>query len=174
MKIIFMGGIHGVGKNYLLDTIADKIQLEVLTASEVLNWNKYSNSSKEKCVKSISDTQDKLINNLNSITTDDKIYLLIGHFCLLNEHKQIERIPLTTFMKLAPISLYVKIADPKKIYDRLQIRDNKLWSIKLIEEMQQEEIKYAKELSEYLSCPLHIIEDDQSDLVLNFLNEEIK
>lgn len=174
MKIVFMGGIHGVGKNYLLNNIVDKISLEVLTASEVLKWNEHSNFPKEKLVKSINDTQDRLIINLNSIVKDDKNYLLIGHFCLLNRHKQIERVPFTTFIKLAPKSLYVKIANPIKIFDRLQIRDNQLWSMELIEKMQLEEIQYAKELSKYLSCPLHIIDDDQYDLILNLLKEEIK
>ncbi|HTN19511.1 MAG TPA: ATP-binding protein [Pelobium sp.] len=169
-NIIFIGGIHGSGKGSICDVLKIKIDLIHLTASEVLNWKELS-SQEEKRVKNICETQDRLITNLNKIAKDDKTYLLDGHYCLLNKDGAPEKISIQTFKDINPIKLILVTAEPKIIKDRLENRDAKTYSIRLIEEFQNLEISFAKELSRILESPIHIINSEQFKIetLLNFL-----
>ena len=65
-NIIFIGGIHGVGKGTVCKEIASKTDLIHITASEILKWNEIS-SSDNKFVNNISSTQERLIINSRKI-----------------------------------------------------------------------------------------------------------
>ena len=79
-NIIFIGGIHGVGKGTICKEIVSKTDLIHITASEILKWNEI-NSSDNKLVQNISSTQERLIYGLKNLIENDKQYLLDGHFC---------------------------------------------------------------------------------------------
>ena len=96
-SIIFVGGIHGVGKSTLCKKACELIGIKYLSASSVLNWAKVNNNQKSKKVQDITQTQDLLINGLKKFITDEKVYLLDGHFCLLNKRSEICKIPVGTF-----------------------------------------------------------------------------
>lgn len=169
-NIIFIGGIHGSGKGRVCDILKGEIDLINLTASEVLNWKELS-SQEEKNVNDINHTQDRLIFNLEKIVEEDKIYLLDGHYCLLNKNGYPEKIPIQTFKDINPIKLILVTAESKIIEGRLKNRDYKSYSIGLIDEFQKLEINYANELSRILETPIHIINSEQFKIeaLLNFL-----
>lgn len=174
MGLIFLGGIHGSGKTYLLASKPQSLNLEILTASEILKWNDYSKQPNSKLVASIQNTQSRLVNNLSKITERNGKYLLNGHFCLLNKNKIIEKVPKETFDIISPKSLYLKVAEPSIISTRLQDRDKKLWSLKLIKDMQDMEISYARELSQFFNIELYIIQDNQEDYFWQLLQRDIE
>lgn len=162
-NIIFIGGIHGSGKGTICDTLKSKVELIHLTASEVLKWNELS-IQKEKLVTDINKTQDRLITNLNKIVEENKTYLLDGHYCLLNKDEVPEKISVQTFKDIYPKKLILVIANPKIIKKRLENRDAKTYEINLIEEFQNLEINFAKEISEVLQISLHIIDSEEFDI----------
>lgn len=173
-NIIFLAGIHGVGKNFMLDKIKFSKPIIHLSASEVLKWNKISENPSDKKVSSISSTQNLLIENLKKIVKNKQYYLLDGHLTLLNKAGKIERIPEDTFFKINPISIIVKTAEPKSIYERLKQRDNREWEINKIISMQNEEIKYAKEIALKLDIPFYQIGDNQEDFLISIINSELQ
>jgi adenylate kinase len=59
-KIIFVGGIHGVGKGTICKVLAQKFDFEHLSTSQVLKWNEISNL-KNKKVQNFAITQDRLL-----------------------------------------------------------------------------------------------------------------
>lgn len=63
-KIIFIGGIHGVGKGTISKRIIENLNLEYLSASRLLSWEKYSPDLKNKKVTNFSETQTRLIHAL--------------------------------------------------------------------------------------------------------------
>lgn len=65
-NIIFIGGIHGVGKGTVCKEIASKTDLVHITASQILKWDEIS-SSDNKLVNNISSTQERLIINSRKI-----------------------------------------------------------------------------------------------------------
>src|SRR4030067_3026737 len=114
-NISFIGGIHGVGKSTICRQICDELKLEYLSASELLKWREVNDDFKNKKVKSIPATQDRLIISLRNIIQKDKCYLLDGHYCLLNNKNDVINIPLETFKKINPISLNLIIGDIAEI-----------------------------------------------------------
>lgn len=169
-NIHFIGGIHGSGKGTSSKEIYTDTELIYLEASKVLKWENFSNQQNKK-VSDIEFTQNRLLLNLSQIIKPEKSYLLDGHYCLINEHNEIERIEINTFEKINPKSLSIKIDEPVEIRKRLQLRDGKVYDLDFIFHFQNEELKYAKLLSENLKKTLFILNDDLKNLI-KYINHE--
>lgn len=165
-NIIFIGGIHGVGKGTICKEIASKTDLIHITASEILKWNEIS-SSDNKLVQNISSTQERLIYGLKNFSENDKQYLLDGHFCLLNSNGTPCKIDEETFDNINPKIISIVIDDIEKIAYRLEKRDNKKYNLKILNELQQMEIEYAKYLSKKYSIPYVEIKNNDYKSLLN-------
>ena len=151
-NIIFIGGIHGVGKGTICKEIALKTELIHLTASQILKWEEISDSD-NKLVKNITSTQDRLIKGLKNLIKKDKKYILDGHFCLLNSNEVPSRIDEETFDQINPKVIAIVIDDVEEIAKRLAVRDSKIYDTKVLNQLQQMEIEYAKYLSNKYSIP---------------------
>lgn len=173
-NLIFFAGIHGVGKNFILEKATFSKPVVHLTASDVLKWKEISNDPDGKKVSSIPDTQNLLIKNLKKIIKNDLYYILDGHVTLLNKEGNIERIPEDTFLQINPKCLVIKTAEPVAVYERLKKRDNREWNIEKITLMQNEEIVYAKEIASKLSIPFYQIKDNQEELLISIINAELQ
>ena len=88
-NLFFLAGIHGVGKNFMLNKVKFLLPINHLSASEVLQWKEINDNSHDKKVSSISKTQDLLVTNLKKIVKNDRYYILDGHFTLLNKDGKI-------------------------------------------------------------------------------------
>lgn len=155
-QIAFIGGIHGVGKSTICKHICRELNLEYLSASELLKWKDINEDAKNKKVKDIPDTQNRLILALTHRVQQDKNYLLDGHYCLLNSNDEVVNIPLDTFEKINPFSLNIILGNVAEIKKRLEMRDNKLYDYALLERLQNEELSYAKHLSKTFGITLNI------------------
>ncbi len=152
-KIIFVGGIHGVGKSMICQKISEQTNAVHKKASEIIKWGEISESGNKKVVN-IQDTQDKLIAGLEKIRGNDETYLLDGHFCLRNTADVIEKIPMDTFEKIAPMLLVIITEKIDVIKKRLDQRDNKIHDTDMLRNMQITEIGYAQQVSLELEVPL--------------------
>lgn len=72
-NIIFIGGIHGVGKGKICKEISLYTGLTHFTASQILKWEEISEEG-NKLVENISSTQDRLIKGLKNLIKSIKIY----------------------------------------------------------------------------------------------------
>lgn len=106
-NIIFIGGVHGVGKGTICQKIKEKLDFTHLSASEVLKWDDFKNEKGDKRVENVSTTQQRLIENLKNIVNPQKKYLLDGHFCLLKKDNSIERVPLKVFQQINPLAVII-------------------------------------------------------------------
>ena len=157
-NIIFIGGIHGVGKGTICNEIAFKTGSIHLTASEILKWKEISDRD-NKLVKNIASTQSRLIKGLENLIRTHEKYLLDGHFCLLNSDGIPSRIDEGTFDQINPKAIAIVIDVVEKIAKRLEVRDGKIYDVKVLNELQQMEIEYAKYLSDKYSIPYIEIKD---------------
>lgn len=157
-NIVFIGGIHGVGKGTLCKSIASELGIIHLTASEVLKWSDFTTDSTDKHVADISATQDRLLLNLEKIVQPEQTYLLDGHFCLFNSEGNIEKIPDETFIGINPLKLILVTENPEIICSRLSQRDGKQYDICLLKQMQESEKEHALHISKLLNiriCEIH-------------------
>ena len=72
-----------------------------------------------------------------------------------------------TFDSINPKIISIVIDDIEKIVDRLEKRDNKKYDIKILDELQQMEIEYAKHLSKKYSIPYIEIRNNDYKSLLN-------
>lgn len=170
-NIAFIGGIHGVGKSTICEEICKEIQMQYLSASELLKWKEINEDKQSKNVKNIIDTQARLIAGLKNTVQKNQRYLLDGHYCLLNNQNEIINVPLETFRKIAPISLNIILGDVTEIKDRLEKRDQKSYSEDLLAQMQKSELNYAKKISKTLKIDLNIGTQNNFSVLLTALHK---
>ena len=169
-KIIFVGGVHAVGKGTVCKNLSQKLNLEHLSASQVLKWDELSDS-KNKKVQNFSTTQERLLTNLNRIIELDKKYLLDGHFTLLNSNGEPEKIDESTFAGIKPQSIILLTCEPKIIFERLKQRDNTKYNISILRKMQVMEIEHANYISKILDIPLFTVIDGDTSPILEYLEK---
>lgn len=169
-KIIFLGGIHAVGKGTVCEKLTQKFNLEYLSASQVLKWNEISDL-KNKKVTDLSRTQDRLLINLNKIIKPNKKYLLDGHFTLLNLYGQPEKIDESTFIGIQPQLIILLTCEPQIILERLKQRDNTKYKLGILEKMQEMEVEHANYISKKLDIPLLTVIDGDTSSIFEYLSK---
>jgi adenylate kinase len=156
-NIIFIGGIHGVGKGTLCEKVCNDLNLRHLSASEVLKWEEIS-EKENKLVKDFTLTQNRLITNLQQIIKENERYVLDGHYCLLNKDNVPEKIDFDTFRTLNPFAFIIVVDEVQEIKRRLEKRDKREYDFELLSKFQKLELDYSIELAKQLS---------KSHLILN-------
>jgi adenylate kinase len=167
-NISFIGGIHGVGKSTICNSLCSNLNIRYLSASEVLKWVEINEDAKNKKVQDIPLTQDRLIAGLVKRVEKSHHYLLDGHYCLLDKGSKIVKIPFETFEAINPVSLHLIIGLVSEIKTRLESRDKRTYDYQLLDDMQNHEIDYAKELSKKLGVSLSIgNEKEYLDIIIS-------
>lgn len=169
-KIIFVGGIHAVGKGTVCKKLSKKFNFTHLSASQVLKWEEISDLDNKK-VQDFSTTQERLLTNLNKIIKPSKRYLLDGHFTLLNSFGKPERIDESTFIEIQPELIILVICEPKIIFERLKERDGKIYNLSVLEKMQELEVEHAKYISNILDIPLFTVIDGDTGQIIEHLEK---
>ncbi len=155
-NIIFVGGIHGVGKTYFCRNLSQNINRQHFSCSELISKFKDINLQ-NKLTKDIDENQNILKLALDTYLLPTNDYILDGHFCLINDQGDISRIPESTFINLNISNILVLENDCNIIIDNLKKRDNKIYKESLIQKFQQEEILYAKYVANLLDVNIEII-----------------
>lgn len=168
-NIVFVGGIHGVGKGKFCAEVATNLKYIHLTASEVIKWSEIS-AENNKAVKDLTKTQDRLLTNLKKIVEQDQQYLLDGHFCLLDNNDKPQKIPLSTFVDISPQKLILIYEDISVIKDRLKVRDAKNYNKEILQEFQNLERSYAREISLKLNIPLLELKSTSDNYIVQIKN----
>lgn len=169
-NIIFIGGIHGVGKGTICRSVSKKVNMQHISASKVLKWDEIS-AKENKKVENLDNTQLRLLSGLNALIKEEFTYLLDGHYCLLNSEGEPEEISEQTFELISPKKLVVIVENSKEINDRLNDRDGVDYNLNTIENMQNMELKYAKYLSIKLDIPFLKINSQEEDQLIKFINK---
>lgn len=161
--MIFISGVHGVGKTYFSNIVKEKLGIQSYTASSLITERKHSGFGKDKLIPDIDENQQYLLAAVADLRGKSTDFILDGHFCLLNEKGEVTRIPLDTFTVLHPDAIVLLTEKPEIIASRRESRDAQQESPESIEKFQEEEKKYAKEVSNLIGAKL-FISSGQADL----------
>ncbi|MDD2781483.1 AAA family ATPase [Sulfuricurvum sp.] len=159
-QVIFMGGIHGVGKSTLCKKLQNDFNILSMTASQLIKEVSEKEEGKNKFVKNIDTNQHKLIKQIKKYTLDG-YFILDGHFTLLDKKRNIKKIEANVFRQMNLHLMILIDLEPEIIVNRLKQRDNIVYDIDLIRQMRDEEILHAKSISQELGIPLYIIESNK-------------
>lgn len=171
-NIIFFAGIHGVGKTYLAQKIEKNLGIPRYLASKLISSKRKVDYRINKKVDDIALNQNLLFEALKERNLFDKVIILEGHFCLLNKHGEIERIPCQVFQELNLRAIVLIFEEPTKIIQRFNNRGMEDFDLNFIEKFQKEEIDYAKEIATELNVPLII--EKSSEFEEDIIKELIK
>ncbi len=155
--MIFCSGIHGVGKDFFLKKVEEVTGIKSYSASSLIETYGSVEFDEDKRTPNINRNQECLLQALKSEKLP-KEYILNGHFCLLNEKGEPERIPIKTFYELNPSKITILTEKPEIIVGRRMIRDRKEVSVEETEKFQKEEIIYGKEVAKKLGIPIKVFD----------------
>ncbi|TGE36681.1 AAA family ATPase [Desulfosporosinus fructosivorans] len=151
--MLFVGGVHGVGKSYFCGQVEIETGLKVYSASKLISELRNEEFTVNKKVNEINDNQGYLLEAMRRLSTLEGEFLLDGHFCLLNGNGVVQRIPIATFKQLSPKAIIVLYDTVETIISRLNKRDNVNYEFPTIEALQKEELNYSQEVSIALGVP---------------------
>lgn len=143
-KLIFVGGIHGVGKSSLCSWLCEKLGSEHLVAGDLLKAAKQQSQGPDKRVFDVERNQDVLVESLARNVRPGGKYFLDGHFVLVNGKSEIEEIQIRTFQAISPIAVVLVTEDPYLIAGRLGLRDGRTYQAGFLEALQNRESAHAK------------------------------
>lgn len=152
----FLGGVHGVGKTTLCNTVFVEAGYYCVTASSLIKTFK-NNTDRDKRVDNIADNQVALLKQLYIERQNHNHLLLDGHFCLIDARDKIEPIDLEVFKAINPDFLILLKANPQEIAERLTRRDGKPWSPEFVRQFQDKEEHHAQLISRELNTSLKVI-----------------
>lgn len=155
-KIIFVGGIHGVGKTYFCNELSTHYNLNHYSASTLIANERKMKFSQNKYIENIDGNQDLLLRAINTQVTDTQPFLLDGHFCLLNENKIVTQVPKDIFQSLSPVGIILLRDTIENILLRLKNRDSNEYDASLFQSFQDTELAYAQAISYELNIPIFI------------------
>lgn len=154
--MIFIGGIHGVGKSFFCDEVKSELSIYTYSASKLIAERKKAYFSSDKLITDIDDNQLHLLSAIDELNSLGKQYLLDGHFCLLNAEGLVTRIPERTFYTLHPDAIILLTEKPEVIAERRKQRDGLNCNLDEIREFQDEEVAYATEVANILGITLMV------------------
>lgn len=168
--MIFISGVHGVGKSYFCDMVKREVAINTYSASTLITEKKKSGFSSDKLIPDIDDNQQYLLDAVDELRSSEGDFILDGHFCLLNAEGKVTRIPANTFTTLKPEVIILLTEDPSVIASRRKERDGRDVSVQGIEEFQTEEKKYALEIAHEIGAQLFISKGaDDLDNAISFI-----
>ncbi|MCU6339273.1 AAA family ATPase [Enterobacter quasiroggenkampii] len=121
--LIFVAGVHGVGKGYLCKKTLERLDILHKSASELIQENSTTLLDKHKHTDNVDGNQTILINALAEYKKNNSNLLLDGHFSLLDKEGRIKDISLETFSGMSIDHVILISESEETIRERIKSRD---------------------------------------------------
>lgn len=157
--MIFLGGVHGVGKTSMCVGLPEKFGLRVISASAIIRSEReYPSSDLRAAVSNVGGNQGLLISGVRRLAADAPgRYLMDGHFALRTLAGNIEGIDADVFKAMGVNGLICLYDDPAAIALRLADRDGATHDASAISELQSAELRSAESVSRSLQLRLKVV-----------------
>lgn len=166
--IIFIAGIHGVGKTTLCNMVKEKLNINTFSSSALIQKANKQKNFIDKHADDVKENQDILLQAIHQYIDEKNITMLDGHFILINGNNELEQVPVSTFEGMNIINVILIVDDPQQILERLVERDNHKYNLEFIKKFQDEEIRWAKEVCKTIQKECYIY--DKRNNNINFVD----
>jgi adenylate kinase len=166
--VVFLSGVHGVGKGFVSERLSNDLSLPVFSASSLIRQKKNAPVDHGKVVVDADKNQDHLIDALSNLSIQESAIILDGHFCL-SSSAGIIHIPIYTFRSMPMKAVVLITAEPEVIHQRLMTRDGAAMAIDDIAVLQNHEIDHAKRVTDILDVPLLVVGQDELKYVSDWI-----
>lgn len=160
MPILFVGGVHGVGKSTMCTSLAHEFSAEYWSASELIKTEKATAVAQHgKLVANVNNNQDLLTRAFHKrlLETKARLVILDGHFSLRDTTTTIQTLPPNLFSELGITDFTCIYDDAPAIAARIHERDKQPATANGVSELQEVEMQNAKRVALELRKPLHLV-----------------
>lgn len=167
MKVIFLAGVHGVGKGYLGSPVARKLGIHHLTASQLIRDERgHATWSNDKRVGEVDVNQRALIAAVGRFRINGEPLLLDGHFVLRDLDGALNKLPIEVFEQLQLAGVILLSDDAELIAKRLLSRDQHQGKSDAVAGLAVEESCHARAVCSALALPLaHLYKANEQELL---------
>lgn len=156
--IIFIAGIHGVGKTYLSVLTAQQLEVIHATASQLIREERGMQSwTSNKQSDDVAENQSALISAVGRIKASHQNMLLDGHFVIRGDNNTYIPIDTNVFRDLNVDAVLLLETDDEIVFDRLTARGDCSWSIEELASFADGETIHANQVSKTLEIPLYLL-----------------
>lgn len=156
-NIIFIGGIHGVGKTILCKKVSEELNIAHYSCSELIR-KRVALDSVKKNVSDIPKNQNILLEAVEEFCSQEAELILDGHFCLKDKMGVVTNVPIDTFRELQIGSIIVLKSNPQMITKNLMSRDSIIYGLEDIRKFQEQEIVYSREVANFLGIDYIVVD----------------
>lgn len=175
MSVIFLAGVHGVGKGFLGAPVAKLLGMDHLTASQLIQQEKgRATWTEEKRVAEVDDNQLALIRAITRLHVSGKRILLDGHFVLRDSIGNLTKLSSDVFAQLHLTGAIVLTEDAEIISHRIAERDSVETNAETIVELAAAEALHAENVCLKLQIPLITIHSPDEVTLMEAVTELLK
>ena len=169
--IVFVGGIHGVGKTTISRQLAELLGAGHVTAGALIRetadpGTTVTVGAGNKAVPHVDDNQTLLLRGLESYRARNghtaRPLLLDGHFSLLDPNGDVVEVPVEVFAAIGPVAVLLIEATHATVHRRLVERDAEAPSPERISALAHRERARATEVSVFLKVPMWIVSGEEA------------
>ncbi|MET0334107.1 MAG: ATP-binding protein [Rhizobacter sp.] len=161
MTIVFVGGVHGVGKSTCCAEIAGQLDYLHIAASAVIRQERADAiASKGKLVADVPGNQELLRRGFErmKLSAGHEMILLDGHFALRDSERAIQSVPSDVFASLGIQHLICFVDTPIAIAERMNSRDGEEVQLGDVSELQAAELGTARAVALALGIQLTVLD----------------
>lgn len=148
------------------------MDVDIYSAGELIEKGSHIVFGTDRRVNKNIRQQEILVDQVNEIVADNnRDFLLVGHFCLVDQAKKIYRIPEDIFIRLQIDKIIVLIQDSYVLKKRNNNRKSLDETEKFYNEFQEMELSYAKEIASIKAVPILITEPTNINGICQFIKE---
>lgn len=175
MGVIFLAGVHGVGKGYVGEPVAKRLGIRYAKASELIQLEKgRATWTAEKHVAEIEDNQEALCRSVRRLMETEISILLDGHFVLRDTLGNPQKLPMSLFSKLPIVAAVLLQVDSTTVAARLQARDRIMRDRSDVQNLADAESDHANSVCTELRIPLYSLfgptEDRLAETIAPFVS----
>ena len=168
MSVIFLAGVHGVGKGHLGIPVAKTLGISHLAASQLIREEKgRATWGTDKKVADLDDNQFALIRAVAQKRITDGDILLDGHFVLRNSEGILVPLEQSVFTDLKLSGVILLTEDANIIAGRLALRDGATTNLNEISKLADAESAHAHAVCQALGLPLLVLHAPTESAVLD-------
>lgn len=168
MGVIFVAGVHAVGKTTACIHAGSSLGIAHCSASELIKSERVGAITQGgKAVADIEGNQALLIQGVQKICQQHRGRIILdGHFTLLKSDGEIEAVSVDVFRALSLEGIVVYHDEPEAIAERLKDRDKVVFDPVAINQHQRLELKQSYLVAADLNIPIEFLKAfDEAGLV---------
>jgi adenylate kinase len=158
MSVIFLSGVHGVGKGFLGAPVANSMGIAHFTASQLIREEKgQATWGTDKKTFDLDDNQLALIRAVDQKRSSHPCILLDGHFVLRDSEGVLTPLATAVFKELHLTGVILLSEESNIIASRLTMRDKGTPDVQAISELADAELTHAQVVCRELGVPLKVL-----------------